>query len=163
MQYSTDRMLLWLMHSARMSGQADEARHEADVREWYTHGDGASPRYMQDPDGGGAVNVGGRGYTYPECVHGTSRWTDWDNICGGCEEGASLADIYIGQVRHAFRQFQERNLAVKDLRDSGYNSTEQLRPLYEWSFEPIDGWITRIGEEREARKQRMARYAAAMA
>lgn len=26
------------------------------------------------------------------CEHGTNQWTDWDNICGPCEDGLSLSD-----------------------------------------------------------------------
>lgn len=26
------------------------------------------------------------------CEHGTNQWTDWDNICGGCEEGSTMGD-----------------------------------------------------------------------
>jgi hypothetical protein len=24
---------------------------------------------------------------FPNCIHGTSNWTDYDNICGACEDG----------------------------------------------------------------------------
>lgn len=27
------------------------------------------------------------GHRHPYCFHGTSRWVDYDAICGGCEEG----------------------------------------------------------------------------
>lgn len=26
------------------------------------------------------------------CEHGTSRWTDYDNICGFCEDGLTMGD-----------------------------------------------------------------------
>lgn len=26
------------------------------------------------------------GYRAPHCIHGTDNWTDYDNICYGCEE-----------------------------------------------------------------------------
>jgi hypothetical protein len=26
------------------------------------------------------------------CEHGTNNWTDYDNICGGCEDGISMGD-----------------------------------------------------------------------
>lgn len=28
-----------------------------------------------------------QGYRPHYCVHGTNQWTDYDNICGGCEDG----------------------------------------------------------------------------
>ena len=31
------------------------------------------------------------GYRPQFCIHGTNQWTDYDNICGGCEEGAFTA------------------------------------------------------------------------
>jgi hypothetical protein len=33
-----------------------------------------------------------KGYRPHYCEHGTNRWTDYDNICGGCEEGYSMRD-----------------------------------------------------------------------
>lgn len=32
------------------------------------------------------------GYTPHYCEHGTNRWTDYDNICGGCEDGLTMGD-----------------------------------------------------------------------
>ena len=31
------------------------------------------------------------GFIPRTCIHGTYGWTDYDNICGGCEEGAFTA------------------------------------------------------------------------
>ena len=28
------------------------------------------------------------------CRHGTNQWTDYDNICGSCENGDSALDVY---------------------------------------------------------------------
>lgn len=49
--------------------------HLQDIEEWYATGDGKH-----------------KGYTYPACEHGTSRWTDYDNICGPCEDGFSMGN-----------------------------------------------------------------------
>lgn len=27
------------------------------------------------------------------CIHGTNQWTDYDNICGGCEDGLTVWDM----------------------------------------------------------------------
>lgn len=27
------------------------------------------------------------------CIHGTNQWTDYDNICGGCEDGVTLRQM----------------------------------------------------------------------
>lgn len=32
------------------------------------------------------------GYRPHYCEHGTSNWTDYDNICGPCEDGISMGD-----------------------------------------------------------------------
>lgn len=31
-----------------------------------------------------------QGYRHPECFHGTSQWTDYDNICAGCEDDETI-------------------------------------------------------------------------
>lgn len=33
-----------------------------------------------------------RGQRPHYCEHGTNQWTDYDNICGGCEDGFSMGD-----------------------------------------------------------------------
>jgi hypothetical protein len=33
-----------------------------------------------------------RGHRAHYCEHGTNQWTDYDNICGPCEDGYSLRD-----------------------------------------------------------------------
>ena len=42
---------------------------------------------------------------FPTCEHGTSRWTDYDNICGRCEDGIYLSD---GMVRRRFALSEAR-------------------------------------------------------
>lgn len=39
------------------------------------------------------------GYRPRTCEHGTSLWTDYDNICGPCEDGISMGD---GMTRREF-------------------------------------------------------------
>lgn len=34
-----------------------------------------------------------QGYRPHYCIHGTNQWTDYDNICGGCEDGVTLRQI----------------------------------------------------------------------
>ena len=33
-----------------------------------------------------------QGYRPQHCEHGTNQWTDYDNICGPCEDGLSMGD-----------------------------------------------------------------------
>lgn len=39
------------------------------------------------------------GYRPRTCEHGTNMWTDYDNICGPCEDGISMRD---GMTRREF-------------------------------------------------------------
>lgn len=40
----------------------------------------------------GCESFARQGYRPHYCEHGTNQWTDYDNICGGCEEGYSMRD-----------------------------------------------------------------------
>lgn len=62
-------------------------RYEDDVDDWYRNGDGRPS------------SEGGRGYRYPECIHGMSLWTDYDNICGGCEASLTVYQEAQGLAR----------------------------------------------------------------
>lgn len=104
---------------------AQVADYEAEVEEWYTYGDGRP------------TAEGGRGYTFPHCVHGMSRWTDYDNICWGCEEGAlssweSMARDAIAMAQYDQRETKRRvNLMLPLLRDN--TVTPELRSaLLDW-------------------------------
>jgi hypothetical protein len=76
-------------HISRL--RAIKADYAADVDAWYTTGEGQNPNWVEewDEDLQDVIryNAGGKGYTFPHCIHGASRWTDYDNICGGCEDG----------------------------------------------------------------------------
>jgi hypothetical protein len=72
---------------------AAEQAYREEVDAWYTTGDGRPS------------SEGGRGYTFPHCIHGSSRWTDYDNICGGCEDGYGAAEMAIGEARTAYIRF----------------------------------------------------------
>lgn len=95
-----------------------EADYEAEVREWYETGDGAAPDWQLAGDqpwfdgewdrAERQVNVGGKGYRFPYCIHGTDLTTDYDNICGGCEEGATAITLAIGSARERFLRFNKR-------------------------------------------------------
>lgn len=63
--------------------------YEESVNKWYRH------RHLN------------QGHTFPVCIHGSSRWTDYDNICGGCEDGDSYFD-YLRVAKAALREAQAR-------------------------------------------------------
>lgn len=52
------------------------------------------------------------GHTPRYCEHGTNRWTDFDNICGGCEDGVSLRDR-LSRWQMAKEQASERHTDAK--------------------------------------------------
>lgn len=65
------------------------------------------------------------GYRPHYCEHGTNLWTDYDNICGPCEDGLSMGD---GLTRREYaldsakRRDEKCRAIVKaasDLRDLG--------------------------------------------
>lgn len=65
------------------------------------------------------------GYRAHYCEHGTNQWTDYDNICGGCEDGMTMSD---GVQRREYaldsakRRDEKCKAVVKaacDLRDLG--------------------------------------------
>ncbi len=51
---------------------------------------------------------GRRTYRERFCEHGASRWTDYDNICGGCEDGITMSgprqryERAIAEAKHRF-------------------------------------------------------------
>jgi hypothetical protein len=91
-------LALHMVHQAKARYDA----YEKDVRDWYEHGDGRSTR------------DGGRGHSYPYCIHGVSRWVDYDCACGSCEDGWGSYD-YLRELevakemaKDAFQTMQER-------------------------------------------------------
>lgn len=84
-----DLMTLNLARHVLAEIRKREAEYEADVRDWYENGDGRSPQWVQTEHG--QVNVGGKGYRYPRCIHGRSLWVDHDIPCGTCEMGEQRA------------------------------------------------------------------------
>lgn len=125
--------------------KAAELAYEEEVTEWYSRGEGRAPKWIEETNEDGEtrmVNVGGRGYTFPHCIHGMSRWTDYDNICGGCESGESVYEIAIHEAGYAFRTFQQRMSITADFeksaRRAGDIPSELRRELMNWACEPID-------------------------
>jgi hypothetical protein len=47
---------------------------------------------------------------FPACIHGTSLWTDYDNICGGCEESYTIIQLAQGRARARFRAYLALNI-----------------------------------------------------
>jgi len=50
------------------------------------------------------------GYRPHYCEHGTNMWTDYDNICGPCEDGLSMSD---GIFRMGYAIAEAKNRLAK--------------------------------------------------
>lgn len=60
------------------------AEYDAEVRDWYA----------ENP-----------GYQFPQCIHGSSLVTDYDNICGWCEDSSTPVELAIVEARSNFLRF----------------------------------------------------------
>ena len=49
-----------------------------------------------------------QGYRPKYCFHGTYQWTDYDNICGGCEDEVSFRETAKIALRIAHQQRNAR-------------------------------------------------------
>lgn len=87
--------------------KAREAEYEMEVDDWYRNGDGRPKRYVRRPDGR-MVNMGGQGWAFPHCIHGTSNWTDYDNICGGCEDDRNIYRTALDNARYKVAEYERR-------------------------------------------------------
>ena len=110
------------------------AEYEYAKGEWYRHGDGRP------------VSEGGRGYSFPCCIHGMSSWTDYDNICGGCEQGDNYWDFdreaadAAREVDWVTAQVERRaELAIPLIMQSGPDALprEVSQGLSKWVSEPL--------------------------
>lgn len=96
----------------------DEAR-----RDWYRSGEGQA------------------GYKFPYCIHGTSTITDYDNICGGCEDGYTYFDYErdaresIDRARRAYKEYLRRSDVALTLQGMGY---DKPMPIIHWAHEALD-------------------------
>lgn len=111
-------LLLSLARNVLTAMRKEEAKYREAVREWYEEGDGRKPEWTTagtqewfDPewdDPSRPINIGGLGYAFPYCPHGTSLWTDYDNICGGCEDSTRTTQRAVWEAESLLSQFNER-------------------------------------------------------
>lgn len=88
--------------------KASEAEYRAEREEWYRSGDGRRPHWWTNPKTGRTRNYGGKGYGFPYCEHGSSLWTDYDNICGGCEDGHTVYQLAIWNAQEKVAEYRRR-------------------------------------------------------
>jgi hypothetical protein len=118
--------------------KARDAAYRDDVDDWYRAGEGRSPKWITElsPDGEPyRINVGGNGYRYPHCPHGMSLWTDYDNICGYCEDPIS---VYAEALIYAHRDYAKTRERMDWLMPMYSKLPEDLKSgLMEWATEPM--------------------------
>jgi hypothetical protein len=112
-----------------------ESDYRNDVDEWYRSGDGRSPKWVVDHETGRSHNMGGKGYSFPYCPHGSSNWTDYDNICGGCEDGSSLYQRAIWSAQEKVAEYNKRIDWLVSAPDSLPDETR--RALIDWALSPV--------------------------
>jgi hypothetical protein len=65
-------------------------------------------------------NASGQRLRVHYCEHGTNQWTDYDNICPGCENGLTMADG-LQRRRRALAEAKERVEQISRLVDAWCN------------------------------------------
>lgn len=141
--------------------KAYRAKYDADVDEWYRSGDGRSPNWRTElsPDGTDVrqVNMGGKGYRYPACIHGKSYWTDYDNICGPCDDGYGVYDLALGEAHGIAREYDERTAILAPLLAHKHDLlADTCKDLAEWAFAPLDPILRGHTQRNDDRSVRMA-------
>lgn len=117
--------------------KAREAEYRAEVDEWYRSGDGRSPKWHTNPVTGRRHNYGGKGYAFPYCEHGSSRWTDYDNICGGCE--GDYGTVYERAIWNAQEKVAEYNKRADWVLNAPSSlDRETHRDLVKWVVSALD-------------------------
>ena len=83
-----------------------------------------------------------QGYRPSACIHGVSQWTDYDNICGWCEDGygywdyTQQAELALGESRAAFAEYAKRRELYSKARELG--ATESLKgEIFDWVMEAL--------------------------
>ncbi|QIN94779.1 hypothetical protein PP460_gp023 [Streptomyces phage Muntaha] len=119
--------------------KAREAEYRQEVDDWYRTGDGRSPRWITKtyPDGRTrSVNMGGKGYSFPYCEHGSSRWTDYDNICGPCEDGYSVYQLAVWNAESKVAEYRKRAEWVAGAPSS--LDRDKRSELIHWAISALD-------------------------
>jgi hypothetical protein len=84
-----------------------------------------------------------QGYRPHYCIHGTNQWTDYDNICGPCEEGYIDQELALQWAHNEMRQWIERMTIVntfhRDAQAKGARVPAELAlAMGEWTAEPLE-------------------------
>lgn len=80
------------------------------------------------------------GYRPHYCEHGTNTWTDYDNICGGCEDGRTMGDA-LQRYEYALDAAKRRDEKVREIA-LGASALKRLVP--DLDLEPVYKEVTRL-------------------
>lgn len=84
------------------------------------------------------------GYRPQTCEHGTNQWTDYDNICGPCEDGLSMGDPLFRRG-YAIAEAKHKHQAIRDLLSAGFLVQKELAKVnVEFDLAPIWKRMTEI-------------------
>lgn len=71
-----------------------------------------------------------QGYRPKYCIHGTSSWTDYDNICAGCEDGIYPQDTtYTDVLRNTLASYRSAHERFQSKAEDFNNLAKALRAL----------------------------------
>lgn len=77
------------------------------------------------------------GYRPHHCEHGTNQWTDYDNICGPCEDGRSMGDP-MQRMEFALYEARRKHEAIRELLAAGFLVQKELSKVdVEFDLAPI--------------------------
>lgn len=102
------------------------AKYQEEVDIWYRSGEGRT-----------------RGYRFPACFHGKSNWTDYDNICGGCEDGFTgynPLEFYrwaFNKAMSDYRELRKRSKWFCSAPPELFADEVLYRRIIDWCMEPI--------------------------
>jgi hypothetical protein len=85
-----------------------------------------------------------QGYRPAHCFHGTNLWTDYDPMCGPCEDGYSWFDpmlyrqLALAEAKAVYAEFDERlSLYIKA---STKHAPMDYGKMILWVSEPLTKW-----------------------
>lgn len=80
------------------------------------------------------------GYRPAYCEHGTSLWTDYDNICGPCEDGRTMSDG-VQRREYALDSAKRRDAKCREI----VKAAQTLTDLgVDFDYTPVWKEVTRL-------------------
>lgn len=99
-----------------------------------------------------AAEYAKQGYRPSHCFHGTSLWTDYDPMCGPCEDGYGYFDpnayrrLAIDEAVRAYAAQNERvDMLVKLMR---MGAPVQIAELGAWATEPVQTYYPKAEQKK---------------